>query len=85
MPRIRPAAVLIPMVQVAAVAANTVFLQANAVAAILISSYLISYTWTRNVKRLAFGTELDRHVYAASCMIGAAIGWAVARTIQHLL
>lgn len=85
MPRIRPAAVLIPMVQVAAVAANTVFFQEDIVVAIVIATYAINYMWTRNVERMAVATELDRHIYSTSCTVGALIGWSFARYIQHLL
>ena len=84
MPRIRPPDVLLPAAQIAAVAANTVFLASDAIAAAAVTSYLISYLWTRNVRRIAAATEFDRHVYAGSCMIGAAAGWALAKAVQHM-
>lgn len=85
MRRIRPYDVLIPAAQIFCVAANTVFLQQDLLPAIALSSYAISYLWTRNVKRMALATEADRHVYSVSCMGGALGGWAFANWLQTII
>ena len=57
-------------IQILFVSVNTVFLAKTYYFGVLIAAFMISYIWSWNVKKVAFGDHLDRLIYA----IGAAIG-----------
>lgn len=40
--------------------------------------FLISYVWTWNVKKIAFGTHADRVIYASGAAVGTLSGLALA-------
>lgn len=67
--------------QVFCVGLNTVFIAQAAIYGNLLSGFLISYIWTRNVKRAAFGDEADRWCYA----LGAAFGSVAGSVTAHWL
>jgi len=67
--------------QVFFVVANTYFIAHNNILGIVIASFLISYTWSHNVKKIAFGTELDRLIYSLGAMFGAISGYLIAKKI----
>ena len=43
--------------------------------------FAISYVWSHNVRRVAFGTERDRWCYASGAATGAVLGLAIGRMI----
>lgn len=57
-------------VQVFLVSMNIVFITNKQIIPLVITGFFISFTWTINVKKVAFGTMLDRIIYS----IGAASG-----------
>lgn len=65
-------------VQVFFVAANTAFIAAYALVANLLTAFAISWVWTHNVKKVAFGDEGDRVAYAVGAAIGSVSGTIVA-------
>lgn len=64
--------------QVLFVALNTVFISNFFLVGLTATSFAISYIWSHNVKRVAFGDEGDRLSYAAGaalgCLAGALLG-----------
>ena len=61
-------------VQVFFVAVNTVFLSNSNYWGVSIFSFLISFVWTFNVKKIAFGNFLDKIVYSIGAMTGSLLG-----------
>ena len=62
------------LMQVFFVAINTVFLANKLYVHATITSFIISFIWTYNVKKVAFGTLQDRLVYSFGAACGAALG-----------
>lgn len=59
------------------VAANTVAIAKGHAWAVLIFAFLISYIWSHNVRKVAFGDELDRIAYSIGACLGSVSGmWA---------
>lgn len=67
--------------QVIFVAANTVFISHYYLMANAVTALAISYIWTHNVKKLAFGDEADRWAYSIGAMIGSVCGTIVASAL----
>lgn len=67
--------------QVSLVAANTWMISNNVVYGIFIVSFLISLVWSINVKKIAFGSWLDRALYSFGAGSGALFGVYVAKLI----
>jgi hypothetical protein len=61
-------------VQVLFVAMNTYFITKLYYYGIFICGFAISLIWTYNVKRVVFGTNLDRFYYAAGAALGSLAG-----------
>lgn len=68
-------------VQVLLVALNTWQIANDHVAGAVIVGFLISLTWTFNVKRIAFGNRMDRFIYAGGAALGTLSGILLARAI----
>ena len=45
---------------------------------------MISYIWTMNVKKVAFGNHKDRIVYATGAMFGTTFGYFLSNYIIKL-
>lgn len=60
--------------QVFFVSINTYFLANEMYLGVLIAAFMISLIWSFNVKKVAFGTNIDRVVYAAGATIGSVAG-----------
>ena len=67
--------------QVYFVAINTVFLARENFLGVAFASFAISWLWTVNVKRAAFGTNTDRMVYSLGAMAGALSGLGTVKII----
>ena len=65
-------------VQVLLVAINTWQVAHAKWIGVTIVGFLISYVWTWNVKKVAFGTHRDRVIYALGASLGTVCGLAVA-------
>src|SRR5437868_5252473 len=61
--------------QVSLVSANAYLVSHNYPVAMVITSFGISWFWTGNVKRVAFGGVLDRIIYASGAAVGCLAGW----------
>jgi hypothetical protein len=60
--------------QVYFVAVNTYFIANEIYLGVVIAAFMISFIWSLNVKKIAFGSKLDRIIYAAGASIGSVIG-----------
>ncbi|MBX3288344.1 MAG: hypothetical protein KF855_03270 [Acidobacteria bacterium] len=45
---------------------------------VFVVGFLISYVWTWNVKKVAFGGQKDRFIYALGAAVGAVAGLMIA-------
>lgn len=63
--------------QVFFVALNTYFITQNNYVGVLIVSFIISFIWSFNVKKIAFGSTKDRIVYSLGASIGGLGGLMV--------
>jgi len=63
--------------QVFFVAINTWFITQQNYIGVLIVSFLISFIWSFNVKKVAFGTMKDRVIYSIGAALGGLIGLIV--------
>jgi ABC-type Fe3+ transport system permease subunit len=63
--------------QVLLVAINTYQLAHEKWLGCAIVGFLISYVWTWNVKKIAFGSHTDRLLYAGGAMCGTVAGLAL--------
>lgn len=50
-----------------------------------VTGFAISYIWTLNVKRVAFGTNRDRFIYATGAMCGTYFGYFLSHVLIKLL
>jgi uncharacterized protein YebE (UPF0316 family) len=67
--------------QVMFVSMNTYFVSETQYLAIGMSSFMISWIWSYNVKKIALGTIRDRVAYCLGASAGAVIGVLIARMI----
>ena len=66
------------LVQVALVSLNTVLLASGRAGLSVGVAFLISYVWTFNVKRAAFGSQAEKLIYSGGAASGAAVGLYIA-------
>lgn len=64
-------------VQVALVAANTIFISNHMVKSMLVTGFGISLVWTLNVKKVCIGDWGDRVAYATGAMVGTGVGFLI--------
>jgi hypothetical protein len=72
-------------VQVFFVAANTAFISRYALLGNLLTAFMISWIWTFNVKRVAFGDKADRLFYAGGAAVGSVAGTISANYLLKVL
>lgn len=70
-------------IQVFLVVLNTYFISKENVTGIIICSFGISYFWSHNVKKVAFGTEKDRIVYSFGAMTGGLLGYLSGKILSQ--
>ena len=68
-------------IQVFFVAVNTYFLSKIFYLGVFLCAFMISLIWSWNVKRVAFGTVMDRVAYALGAACGSTIGLLVSTLI----
>ena len=61
--------------QVFLVVLNTYFITREFLFGILACGFLISFVWSHNVKKVAFGSELDRIIYSLGAMTGSILAF----------
>lgn len=67
--------------QVFFVAINTYFIATKAVYGTAIAGFLISFVWSFNVKKVAFGDTKDRIIYSLGASLGSTVGLLVSMYI----
>lgn len=70
--------------QVGFVAANAYSIAHYFPIAIIFTSFAISYIWSHNVKKVAFGDEAHRLVYATGAAFGCIVGVELTRRIASV-
>lgn len=61
-------------IQVFFVSLNFCFLVNRVYFGVLIASFMISFIWSFNVKRIVFGSNIDRVLYSLGASIGSISG-----------
>ena len=72
------------ILQVLFVSMNVVFITKAMVIPMLLTGFCISFVWTLNVKKVAFGGWRDRMIYATGAMIGTGLGFYLSNFIITL-
>lgn len=62
------------LLQICLVTANTYLIARSVYWAIFLIGFLISFIWSWNVKKIAFGCIWDRLVYSLGAAVGGVIG-----------
>lgn len=70
--------------QVFFVALNTWLIAHEYYAPAVVTAFAISFIWTFNVKKVAFGTTKDRITYALGAAIGSGVGLFTTYLIKTL-
>lgn len=71
--------------QVFFVSINTFFISKAIYGGVLICGFLISFVWSWNVKKVAFGTMQDRLWYSFGAGVGSLVGLIVSVAVfQHI-
>ena len=68
-------------IQVFLVVLNTYFIAKEQILGVILCSFGISYFWSHNVKKVAFGTETHRLIYALGAMSGGVAGFYLAKIL----
>lgn len=69
------------MLQVYFVVINTYFISKGYITGVLICSFIISFIWSFNVKKIAFGSNLIRLLYSSGASIGSLLGYFTAQIL----
>lgn len=69
--------------QVFLVVLNTYFIANGYFIGLVVCGFLISYIWSHNVKKVAFGTEKERIIYAFGAMSGSIAGYILGKIILN--
>jgi len=67
--------------QVFFVAINTYFLSKVFFLGVLVCGFMISFIWSYNVKKIAFGTFWDRMTYSSGAALGSVFGLFISTLI----
>ncbi len=62
------------VLQVYFVAINTVFLSRELYLGVLFAAFAISMIWSYNIKKIAFGTLIERICYSTGATVGSLMG-----------
>lgn len=68
-------------IQVFMVVINTYFISKGFLTGIAMCSFIISLVWSFNVKKIAFGTNIDRIIYATGAMYGSIAAFFIGKLI----
>ena len=67
--------------QVSLVSMNVVFISKGSILPMLVTGFAISFVWTLNVKKAAFGKWRERLIYASGAMVGTGVGYFITKLI----
>lgn len=68
-------------IQVILVAINTYQISHGKYSGVFVVGFLISFVWSFNVKKIAFGTMRDRILYASGAAVGSILGLMLSQYI----
>jgi hypothetical protein len=68
--------------QVFFVAANTIFITSGNILWLAIFGFLISFIWSHNIRKIAFGSMKDRIFYSMGATLGSLVGYLFASWIS---
>jgi hypothetical protein len=71
--------------QVTFVSMNVIFISKAMIIPMLLTGFMISFMWTLNVKKVAFGDWWDRVIYATGAMIGTGLGYLISTWMSNAL
>lgn len=77
--------VLTGFVQVYFVAVNTFLITQSMYLGVLAASFMVSFVWSYNVKRVVFGSFTDRVAYATGTALGSVSGLFTSQLVISLL
>lgn len=66
-------------IQVLLVVLNTYCISKDFLAGIIVCSFGISYFWSHNVKKVAFGSEKHRIIYSSGALVGGLCGYYIGK------
>jgi hypothetical protein len=72
-------------IQVYFIAINTYFLSKEIYLGVIIAAFMISMVWSYNIKKIAFGTLMDRVLYSLGATIGSVAGLATSKILTQLI
>jgi hypothetical protein len=72
-------------VQVYFVAINTYFLSREFYLGVTFAAFMISMIWSHNIKKIAFGTTMDRVLYSLGATLGSLAGLATSKALTNLI
>lgn len=72
---------IIGFLQVFFVVVNTYFIGKGFCVGVLVCGFLISFIWSFNVKKVAFGTINDRIIYSLGACVGSGSGLLLSKII----
>lgn len=67
--------------QVFLVVLNTYFISKDFIIGVVFCGFMISFVWSHNVKKVAFGTTKERIVYSLGAMSGSIVGFYLGKLI----
>jgi hypothetical protein len=75
---------LTALIQVMLVSMNVIFITYHHVLAMTLTGFSISLIWTFNVKKVAFGSTVDRIIYASGAAAGTLLGYFISRNFIEI-
>jgi len=63
------------------IVANTYFIANRFIPGIAFASFMISFVWTINVRKVAVGTTTDRVIYSLGATCGSVTGFLISKLI----
>jgi len=72
------------LLQVSLVSMNIAYVSRGYLVAMGITGFLISFIWTLNVRKVAFGDFYDRISYSAGAAVGTLFGYFISHYITKL-
>lgn len=70
-------------IQVFLVVLNTYCISKDWIPGIVVCSFGISYFWSHNVKKVAFGTEKHRVAYSSGALVGGLCGYFIGKILAN--
>lgn len=71
-------------IQVVLITVNTWQITNGKYMGALVVAFFISFVWTFNVKKVAFGKMAERMIYSTGAMTGCVCGMALSKWIYHV-